>query len=200
MSAQTLGEIRDAITAMVTAQGVQTEAIRGPGRIWLLPSAFTLATGLPLGAASAGTPGLALANSKAHAVHWAANATHTVVMAKVGWSEDLDATVDVTGRIYVSKSGATVGDACTMLHAAYNQELAALHDADDDFGGTTAAIVGNATAKTIQEVTFTLAAANLPATTPATTTLTFKPTDGTLGTDALYMHAVLLQYTKKAYA
>lgn len=109
---------------------------------------------------------------------------------------DMDITFNATLTIRASKTGATLGDAVTFAVGAFNQVVGALHDADADFGGTTSAMTGNATAKTIQAVTLTLALANLAAS-PASVTLTIKPTAGTLGTDDLVMHSVRITYQKK---
>ena len=113
--------------------------------------------------------------------------------------EDADIAANMTLHIRASKTGATVGDAATFTVTAYNQVVGALHDADTNFGGTSSAMTGNATAKTIQDVTLTLALANLAAP-PASVTLSIKPTDGTLGTDDLVFHGAHITYKKKLVA
>jgi len=57
-------------------------------------------------------------------------------------------------------------------------------------------MTGDATAKTVQEVTLTLALANLTAY-PAAVELTIKPKDGTLGVDDVIMLAAWIEYKKK---
>ena len=65
-------------------------------------------------------------------------------------------------------------------------------------------MTGNATSKTVQSVTRTIAAADIPnpsTTDPcATLSLSLKPTDGTLGTDDVTVYAVLLEYTRQDLA
>ncbi len=109
---------------------------------------------------------------------------------------DLDITANGTVTIYASKVGATVGDAVTFDVGLYNQVVGALHDADTNFGGTSGAMTGNATSKTVQAVTLTITAANWAAS-PAGVTLTLKPTDTTLGTDDLCLERVRITYKKK---
>jgi hypothetical protein len=86
---------------------------------------------------------------------------------------------------------------CSSDLEAFNQVSGALHDADTDYGGATGALVGDADAKTIAVLSRTLALANLPAV-GSKVSLTFKPTDGTLGTDDLLIHRVWVEYTKLA--
>ena len=78
----------------------------------------------------------------------------------------------------------------------FNQVDAALYDADSDYGGASSAILPAATAKTIQNVTRTLALANLAAF-PASATITIKPTAGTLDTDDLIFIGAYILYKKK---
>jgi hypothetical protein len=101
----------------------------------------------------------------------------------------------MTLKVLASKSGATSGDAVTFTVTAFNQPSGALHDADADFGGTSSAMVGTATAKTVQLCTLTLASANL-ADSPANTSLSIKPTGGLLGTDDVTIHALWLEYER----
>ena len=78
----------------------------------------------------------------------------------------------------------------------FNQVDGALHDADADYGGTTDALTGDVDAKTIATLELTLTAADLPAV-GSKVSGTFKPTDGTLGTDDLLIHRVWVEYTRK---
>lgn len=176
-----------------------TDGRTAQGLIDLPPSAFYLLTGAPLAVFSNGAsavPGSALVDSKAFGIRWNNNGTLNAVVTSFAMPPDLDITANATLTIYASKTGATVGDAVTFDVGAYNQVVGALHDADSDFGGTTGAMTGNATAKTIQAVTLTLALANLAAS-PASVTLSIKPTDGTLGTDDLVIHHARITYQRK---
>jgi len=169
------------------------------GFIDLRPTSFTLLTGAPLAAFSNGAsavPGLSIDDSKSQSIRWNNNATLDGILTSFGMPPDADITANATVTIYASKTGATVGDAVTFAVGAYNQVVGALHDADTNFGGTSGAMTGNATAKTVQAVTRTLALADLAAS-PANVTITIKPTDGTLGTDDLCLQRVRITYKKK---
>ena len=172
------------------------------GTITLKPSDFYLLTGAPLAIFADGAsavPGSALVDSKAFGIRWNNNATLNGIVTSFQMPEDADIAANMTLHIRASKTGATVGDAATFTVTAYNQVVGALHDADTNFGGTSSAMTGNATAKTIQDVTLTLALANLAAP-PASVTLSIKPTDGTLGTDDLVFHGAHITYKKKLVA
>ncbi len=97
----------------------------------------------------------------------------------------------------LSKSGATTGDATTLTVTAFFQTVAALHDADTDCGGTSSAIVGAATAKTVTEVTLSILAADLGSL-PCALSFSIKPTNATNGTDDVIVEALWFEYTRKA--
>lgn len=160
---------------------------------------FYLLTGAPLAVFADGAsavPGSAIVDSKAAAIRWNNNATLDGILASFLMPPDADITANMTLHVRASKTGATVGDAVTFDIELFNQVVGALHDADADFGGTTSAMVGDAAAKTVQDVTLTVALANLAAY-PTTVTMTLKPTDGTLGTDDLCLLAAYVVYKKK---
>lgn len=157
-----------------------------------------LAAGTPLAAfanATTTTPGVTLDNSKAVGIRWNNDAAPAAFWTTVGMPTDRAPGTAMTLRILAAKSGATSGDAVTFVVTAFNQVAAALQDADTDFGGTTTAMTGAATAKTVQACTLTLASADLAAS-PADMSLSIKPTAGTLGTDDVTIHAILLEYTR----
>lgn len=160
-----------------------------------------LAAGTPMAAfadnAGASAPGITLANSKVVGLRWNNNESQTAVwLGSIPIPADFDITADAVLNVLASKTGATSGDATTFTIAAFNNASGALHDADSDFGGATSAMTGNATAKTIQKVTRTLALADL-ASNPNAISMSIKPTDGTLGTDDVIVHAVYLEYKRK---
>lgn len=128
------------------------------------------------------TPGIAVANSKALGIRWNNHATPDPIMVSVPIPGDRKADDDLVIHVLASKTGATVGDAVTFAVGAFFLVPDALHDADADCGGTTSAMDGDAAAKTVQEVTLTIDAADIP-TDDGVLTLTLQPTDGTLGTD-----------------
>lgn len=161
-----------------------------------------LAAGTPLAAFADGavaTPGLALDDSEAVGVRWNNHATPAAAWARALSLVDRQPGTDVKVHVIASKTGATIGDATTFTVAAFFQPVGALRDADANAGGATSAMTGNATSKTVQRVSLTIAAADVPnasATDPVPTlSLSVKPTDGTLGTDDVTIHQVLLEYT-----
>lgn len=158
-----------------------------------------LAAGTPLAAFAdnaSSNPGITLADSKAVGVRWNNNGTQVAVWYGVALPQDLDDTADIVLHALVSKTGATVGDAVTLTFAAFFQTVAALHDADTDCGGASSALTGDATAKTVTELTRTIAAADVPAA-PCALSLSIKPTNGTLGTDDAIVSGLWIEYKRK---
>lgn len=169
------------------------------GHIDLDPQDFILLTGAPLAIFADGAsavPGTDLVDSKVSTIRWNNNGTLNAVLTSFRMPPDADITANATLTIFASKTGATLADAVTFDVGAFNQVVGALHDADADFGGTSGAMTGDAAAKTIQSVTLTLALADLAAS-PASVTLTIKPTDGTLGTDDLAFLGARISYKRK---
>ncbi len=151
-----------------------------------------LAAGTPLAAFADGdsvTPGLALDNSEAGGVRWNNHATPAAVFKTVPLPTDIDEAEDLVVEILASKTGATDADDTTFTVGAFFHTVGALRDADANAGGATSAMVGTATSKTVQRVTLTIAAADVPAG-PFAVTLSVKPTDGTLGTDDVTVPSV----------
>lgn len=134
--------------------------------------------------------------AKGLGVRWNNHAAPLAVGIKVLVPPDADITANMTLNILAAKTGATIGDATKFTVGAYNNVVAALYDADADFGGDSGAMTGDALAKTVQKVTLTLALANLAAY-PAAVELTIKPKDGTLGTDDVILLAAWIEYKKK---
>jgi hypothetical protein len=130
-------------------------------------------------------------------IRWNNHATPgPAVATKVMIPPDADVSHDMVLNILAAKVGATVGDAVTFVIGAFNNVVGAAYDADTDFGGATGAMVGDDTTKHVQHLTRTLALADLAAY-PAAMELTFKPTNGTLGTDDVIMLAAWIEYQKK---
>jgi hypothetical protein len=169
------------------------------GHLDLKSTDFALLTGDQLAVfvdGASAVPGLAMVDGKAFGIRWNNNGTLDAVVTSVLIPPDADITANMTMTVRASKVGATLADAVTFTIGAFNQVTGALHDADADFGGASSALTGDAATKTIQAVTLTLALANLAAS-PASMTLTLKPTDGTLGTDDVIMHSVRISYKRK---
>lgn len=162
-----------------------------------IPTPYFSAAGVALAAFADGAsdvPGYCV-TSKGMGVRWNNHAAPLAVATKFIMPLDADITANMTLNIIAAKTGATIGDATKFTVGAYNNVVGALYDADSDFGGDTGAMTGNATAKTVQKVTLTLALADLPAVGSAVE-LTIKPKDGTLGTDDVIMLAAYVTYTK----
>ena len=130
-------------------------------------------------------------------IRWNNDANPTAVGVKVMVPPDMDVTANAVLHILAAKVGATIGDATKFTVVAYNNVVAALFDADGNFGGDTDAMVGDAATKTVAHLTLTLALANLAAY-PAAIELTLQPKDGTLGTDDVIMLAQWIEYKRKA--
>lgn len=158
-----------------------------------------LAAGTPMAAFAdnaASAPGITLNDSKAMGIRWNNNATQVAVWTRFTMPLDIDISKPALLVLTAAKSGATVGDATTFTVTAFNNATGALHDADTNFGGATSAMTGNAAAKTVQQVTLTLAAADLGVAGDPVS-LSFKPTDGTLGTDDVTLYSIELRYRCK---
>jgi hypothetical protein len=135
--------------------------------------------------------------AKGLGIRWNNHATPgPPVGIKVMVPPDMDVAADAVLHILAAKTGATGADATKFTVGAFNNDVGAAFDADDSFGGDSTAMVGDATAKDVQEVTLTLALANLTAY-PAAIELTIKPKDGTLGADDVIMLAAWIEYKKK---
>jgi len=145
------------------------------------------------------TPGLALDNSEGAGVRWNNHATPDPICKQIPIPYDLDDSANVTLEVICWKSGNTGADATTFDVGVFNNIVGALHDADADYGGTSAAITGDAAAKTIQASALTLLAANLPDPDAAHAgiTVTLQPTDGTIDTDDVTVASLRLTYTRK---
>lgn len=166
--------------------------------IIIIPTPMMTSAGVALAAfadAEEATMGYCV-TAKGLGIRWNNHATPGAVGSKVIVPPDADITANMVLHILAAKTGATIGDATKFTVGAFNNDVGAAYDADDNFGGDTGAMTGNATAKTVQEVTLALALANLTAY-PAAIELTIKPKDGTLGTDDVIMLAAWIEYKKK---
>lgn len=167
---------------------------------WSIPlTSFVDPDGDPLAKFADGAsavPGFNLADSEAFGIRWNNHATPNLILNQFTLPSDVDASQPMALEFLVSKTGATVGDATTLLVAAYLLSVGDLHDADANAGGTSGAVAGAAAAKTTALLTVPISAANNP-TGVRSLTFTVKPTDGTLGTDDFIIHAVGLRASRK---
>lgn len=132
------------------------------------------------------------------AARWNNDAAPAAIVTSFEIPPDMDITVNAVAHFCVAKTGATnnAGNTTTITSIAANQVVGALYDADTNFGGASSALLPAATAKTIQDLTLTLALADLAAY-PASVTLSAKPTAGTLDTDDLVFVSARIVYQKK---
>lgn len=129
-------------------------------------------------------------------IRWNNHANPDPIATSHPYPPDLDPAANVVIHVLAAKVGATIGDAVTWTIEAFENIAAAAYDADADFGGTSSAMTGDATSKTCQEETLTLALANVTGS-PGALHLTLQPTDGTLGTDDVIVLGVWGEYTRK---
>jgi hypothetical protein len=144
-----------------------------------------------------GTVGYNLADSEALNLRWNNYPSNPGVTAicQFALPADLDAGADIVLQFLCSKSGATVGDATKITYAAYLIAEGDLHDADTVVTGDTAALVGDAIAKTTDILSATIGAADVPAG-AVSMTLKIFPKSGTIETDDFMIHAVRVKYTR----
>jgi hypothetical protein len=191
------GNFTAAAQVEAALQELYQDTLSAKGVINIPTPAFS-AAGVALAAFSDGAsdvPGYCV-TAKGLGVRWNNHAAPLAVGAKVLVPPDADIAANMTLHVLAAKTGATIGDATKFTVAAYNNVVDALYDADADFGGDSSAMTGDATAKTVQHETLTLALANLAAY-PAAMELTIKPKDGTLGADDVIMLAAWIEYKKK---
>lgn len=172
----------------------------GLGSLSIPFTAGILAAGTPMAAwadDANSAPGVTLTNSEGMGIRWNNNATQVAVFTRFMMPRDIDPSKDAKLVLKAAKTGATVGDATTFTIAIFNNATGALLDADTDYGGATSAMTGDATSKTVQEVTRTLTAADLAVAGDAVT-MSFKPTGAVLGTDDVTLFSIELQYRKKS--
>lgn len=192
------GEFTAAATVEAALAEIYQHILTAKGII-NIPMPVITAAGAALAAFSDGdstTPGYCV-TAKGLGIRWNNHANPDPVGTKVIVPPDADVTANMVLHILAAKTGATGGDATKFTVQAFNNDVGELYDADSDFGGDSTAMTGDATAKTVQEVTLTLALANLTAY-PAAIELTLQPKDGTLGTDDVILLAAWIEYQRKA--
>lgn len=185
--------------------GIWIEYVRKPAvaRMQIDMRAAILAAGTPLAAFAdnaSSNPGITLDNSKAVGVRWNDNATQTAVWTYIDLPLDADITKPMVFVVLASKSGATVGDATTFDIGVFEQAVGFAEDATTGtlgLGGTTSALVGNATAKTVSKLTLGIAPNTFKGA-PERLSISIKPTSGTLGTDDGICNGFWLEYTRVA--
>ena len=178
---------------------LQVNAVTANEVAWFPMSSFLDADGDPLAKfvdGASATPGFNVADSEAFGIRWNNHASPSVILGSLPLGYTVDDTAAASIVVLASKVGATLGDAVTFLSTLFFVTVGAAHDADANAGGTTGAMTGNSTTKTVQQVTLAVSAADLPAG-PTVANITIKPTDGTLGTDDVIVHAIGIRHTRK---
>lgn len=198
MSDATLGEIRDIIADV-------RDYYLGLGILASDPidiGACKLgSTGAALGTFADGTsstPGTQVTDSKALVVRWNDDATPTPIAFSWRIPDDMDRTQPWFISGLAGKVGATETDATTLTIAAYLQEVGALHDDDDDMGGESNALVGDAASTTVDELLFEFDPTDLPETADASISFFVGPTADTIDVDDFLLHSLQVQYVRKA--
>ena len=183
-----------AAAALAEANETAIGDIRTDAAVGFLPIPLatftTVSTGAPLVVYVDGTNGLEFAEGKGQCYRFN-DGVLGPIGACVALPPDLDHTKDVVVHALVSRVGAE-DVTVTLDVGAFFQTVDAAVDADDDAGGSTAAIGG--TTLLLAERTVTIGAADVPAA-PCALTLTMAPSSA-LDADDLRVHAVWLEYTK----
>ncbi|MCC6492758.1 MAG: hypothetical protein IT424_07035 [Pirellulales bacterium] len=152
-------------------------------------SSFYLLDGTPLGKFVDG----ALATPGVHAdgsIRWNNHAAPTAIAATIVCPRGNY--VGCLVELLAGKSGATLADAATFDVGIYRRDQGDAYDAGADIGGTTGAMDGAATAKTLQRVTLTTNWDNDLTESTRALLVTIKPTAGTLETDGVSLFRVQL--------
>jgi hypothetical protein len=187
-------------TAQTEIDALQADALSAQYQIAVPLASAILAAGTPMAAfadnAGASAPGITLVDSESVGIRWNNFATQTAVWYRVAMPQDLDDAAAVVLHILASKTGATDADDTTFTVTAFFQTVGALHDADADAGGASSAMVGTATAKTVAELTLSIAAGDVPAA-PCSLSFSIKPTNGLLGTDDVIIHDMWFEVTRQ---
>ncbi len=167
------------------------------------PTGGILAAGTPMAAwadnAGASAPGVTLTSSESVGIRWNNFATQTAVWYRAHFPQNVDDAAVIVMHAMASKIGATLDNATTFTVTAFVQAPGTLHNADSNIGGATSAMTGDATSLTSQEVTLTLAAAEIPAA-PFAISFSIKPTDGTLDDDDVLLEDVWFEIKSKLVA
>lgn len=190
-----------AINRAITVLEEIRDAISGSGTVEFPIFAWTEVDGTALAdwVDDAGTtPGFDVTGSEMTGIRWNVNAAPDPVACGVLLPRNFDGTNDLTIYIMASKVGATAADAVTFDVGVFLQSVGDLHDADATAGGVSSAMTGDAATKTVQLVTRTVTAANLPDSGPCALNLTLQPTDGTLDTDDVIVHRVWAEFSTKS--
>ncbi len=186
-------------TTVETALAELFQSVKSGKALIPIPLAScTLVAGTPMAAfadSASSAPGLTVVDSKAFGIRWNDAGTQVAVWTSFFLPQDLDTTAPMVLHVFASKTGATSGDAVTFLVTMFAQTAAALDDAASDIGGTTTAMTGAATAKTVANLTLSIAT---PPTPPAVCSMSIKPTNGTLGTDDVTVVGLWVEYKRKA--
>lgn len=181
-------------TAQADIDALQADALTAQACI-PLPITTWLADGVPLVAFADGTQnGLALVDSEAIAFRFNPVGQDTSTLGiTVPLPQDMDDTADVVLHVMCARIGAS--DVTTVLAGqAFFHTIGAAHTADADAITVDSAAIDAATT-VLEDVTLTIAAADVPAA-PCDVTLLFAPS-AALDADDLIVTSAWLEYTRK---
>lgn len=189
-------------TTTTTVETALQELYSGQNLIEAPITTFVSSAGVPLTTfadnTSASAVGLTLLSSGPAAIRWNNNNNSTGIMTVVSLPPAaFSATQAMVLHVMASKTGATTADATTFGVSAIPVGTGQAYDAISSIGGTTTAMTGNATAKTVQHVTLTFTGNlgdNGVSGQPAALSLVITPTQSLLNTDDLVMHRVWVSY------
>jgi len=136
-------------------------------------------------------PGFTNLSSEGLGIRWNNSATPNPIITSVVKPNDLDSANDVVLHILAVRSATDASDLVTFDVTAFDNVAGAAAAADADLGGTSTAMSDDVL---IQELTVTLAAADISATQGAIG-LTIQPTDGTLATIDVTILGAWIEYT-----
>ncbi len=194
----TVGGLGDTVKALATQANADVGSLLAHATTahYVLPInilAGILLDGTPLTLWADGTsttPGTRLNNSKQVCVRWNEDAAPAAVWYQLILPPDFDVTVASSFDVLATKDGATIGDASTFTISCFQQVPGALQDAGVDLAnGSTNALVGNATAKTVSAKLSLAVAANTftQSTFAAPTVLSISILPTHVGTDDIEM-------------
>lgn len=138
------------------------------------------------------TAGIWVDSAETVTIRWNNHANPDEVLVSFLKPMDMDTAKDVVVHILAVRSATDASDLVTFDIGAFDNVVGAAIAADADFGGTTGAMADDVN---IQELTLTLANANISSTV-GSITLTVKPTDGLLATIDVSIVAIWLEYSR----
>lgn len=139
-------------------------------------------------------PGIVRDGTENLGIRWNNKATSNDIITQFSKPADMDTAKDAVLHIAAIRSATDATDLVTFAVVAFNASVGAASAADADYGGTTSAMIDDVL---IQDVSLTLAAADLEAANGAIT-ISFSPTATIIATIDVTVVAVWIEYAKLA--